>query len=269
MDGSAKQRLYDIIFEADTPAGKLFDVALLLLIVASILTVMLESVVSISAEYGTALIAMEWVFTGLFTVEYLLRLYCVRRPLRYVFSFFGIVDFLAILPTYLSLVFGGAQSLVVIRALRLLRVFRVFKLARFLGEASQLASALRNSIPKLIVFLFTIATIVVIIGTSMYIIEGETNEGFKSIPQSVYWAVVTVTTVGFGDSVPMTPGGKMLASVLMVTGFAMLAVPTGIMTAEIIHSTSRKMPTTQVCPDCLAEGHDHDATNCKFCGAKL
>ena len=269
MDGSAKQRLYDIIFEADTPAGKFFDVALLLLIVASILTVMLESVVSISAEYGTALIAMEWVFTGLFTVEYLLRLYCVRRPLRYVFSFFGIVDFLAVLPTYLSLVFGGAQSLIVIRALRLLRVFRVFKLARFLGEASQLASALRNSIPKLTVFLFTIATIVVIIGASMYLIEGETNEGFKSIPQSVYWAIVTVTTVGFGDSVPVTPGGKVLASVLMITGFAMLAVPTGIMTAEIIHSTSRKTPTTQVCPDCLAEGHDHDATNCKFCGAAL
>jgi voltage-gated potassium channel len=269
MDSPRKQHLYDIIFEADTRAGKAFDVVLLILILASIVTVMLESVGTIRADHGGTLTAVEWIFTGLFTIEYLLRLYCVRRPMRYALSFFGVVDILAILPTYLSLVFGGAHSLVVIRALRLLRVFRVFKLARFLGEASQLSRAIRSSIPKLTIFLVAVVTVVVIIGTSMYLVEGQTNPGFENIPISVYWAIVTVTTVGFGDSVPVTPLGRALASLLMVIGFAMLAVPTGIMTAEIVHARTAAIPTTQVCPDCLQEGHETDAVHCKFCGTKL
>lgn len=268
MDSPHKQRLYQIIFEADTRLGKLFDVVLLLLILASIAVVMLESVQEFRQEFGPTLRMLEWIFTGLFTVEYLLRLYCVRHPARYAGSFFGIIDFLAVMPMYVSLVVGGAQSFVVIRTFRLLRVFRVFKLVRFLGEANVLGQAVRASVPKLIIFIVTVLSIVVVIGTTMYLIESPRNPGFQNIPQSVYWAIVTVTTVGFGDSYPLTVPGKMLASVLMVTGFGILAVPTGIVTAEIVQRGKRSA-TTRVCQECIAEGHDVDAVHCKYCGSKF
>jgi voltage-gated potassium channel len=207
------------------------------------------------------------VVTIIFTIEYLFRLYCVSKPARYARSFFGIVDLLAILPTYLSLIIPGAQSLIVIRALRLLRVFRVLKLAHFVGEASELTTALRASARKIIVFLGAVLTIVVIVGSIMYLIEGEAN-GFTSIPVSIYWAIVTMTTVGYGDIAPQTALGKILASAIMIMGYGIIAVPTGIVSVELAGVT-RKRITTQACPDCGAVGHDLDAVHCKFCGAKI
>lgn len=267
MNQVAKQRLHDVIFEADTPVGKVFDVTLLVLILGSILAVMLESVDEIAANHGGVLRAAEWCFTIAFTIEYILRLYCVRKPLRYAFSFFGIVDLVAILPLYISLLIPGSQSLAIVRVLRLLRVFRVFKLARFLGEARVLRAALSNSLPKVIVFLLTVLTLVAIIGTLMHLIEGD-RSGFSNIPESMYWAIVTLTTVGYGDITPVTVTGRILASLLMIMGFGIIAVPTGIVSAEIVHQSHRNI-TTQVCPDCMAEGHSRDAVHCKYCGGKL
>jgi voltage-gated potassium channel len=262
-----RERLHEIIFEAETPAGKAFDVALLVCIVASVATVLLESVSSIRARYGPILRALEWAFTLLFTAEYLLRLVCVGRPLRYARSFFGIVDLLAIVPTYLSVFFAGAQSLLVIRALRLLRIFRVMKLVHFVGEARMLRAALQASLRKIIVFLGTVVTIVLIVGSLMYLVEGE-DSGFTSIPQGMYWAIVTLTTVGYGDIAPQTVVGKLLASVVMILGYGIIAVPTGIVTVELAHA--RRAPiTTEACPDCGVGGHDSDADFCKYCGARL
>jgi voltage-gated potassium channel len=265
-----RERIRVIIFEADTPAGKAFDVSLLVAIVASVAAVMLDSVASIRAVYGTELDYAEWFFTILFTAEYLLRLTCVPVPGRYARSFFGVVDLLAILPAYVSLMVPGVEHLLVIRGLRLLRTFRVFKLGRFLGEASILRKALEDSRHKIIVFLGTIAILVTLLGTAMYLIEGEEN-GFTSIPTSVYWAIVTMTTVGYGDIAPETVPGKALASVVMILGYAIIAVPTGIVTAEIVESAAaaRRNVTTRCCPSCTAEGHDSDATFCKHCGAPL
>jgi len=262
-----RERIHEIIFEADTPAGKAFDVVLLILIILSVVAVMLESTDSVAARSGRELRVFEWIVTILFTVEYLLRLYCVRRPARYARSFFGLVDLLAILPTYLSVIIPGAQSLIVIRALRLLRVFRVLKLAHFVGEASELVAALRASARKIIVFLGAVLTIVIIVGSMMYLIEGEAN-GFTSIPTSIYWAIVTMTTVGYGDIAPQTPLGKILASVIMIMGYGIIAVPTGIVSVELA-GVVRKGISTQACPDCGASGHAIDAVHCKFCGAKL
>ncbi len=262
-----RQKLQVIIFEADTAGGKAFDVALLVMIITSIIAVMLESVAAIRTTYGPVLRAVEWVITGLFTVEYALRLATVTRPLKYAFSFFGIVDLLAIIPTYLSLLITGTQSLLVIRALRLLRVFRVLKLAHFVGEAKVLRTALLGSVKKIIVFLGAVLTVVLIVGAAMYLIEGEEN-GFSSIPQSIYWAIVTMTTVGYGDIAPHTVLGKMLASLLMITGYGIIAVPTGIVTVELA-GVKKKMVTTQACPACSAEGHDADARHCKYCGELL
>lgn len=264
---STRARLHEIIFEADTPSGKAFDIALLALIVASVLAVVLESVVPIRREYGVVLRAFEWMVTVLFTVEYLLRLYCVGRPLSYALSFYGLVDLLAVLPTYLSLVFTGAQSLLVIRALRLLRVFRVLKLVQFVGEAAQLREALRASARKIIVFLGAVLTVVLIVGALIYLIEGEAS-GFTSIPQSMYWAVVTMTTVGYGDIAPRTVPGKLLASVIMILGYGIIAVPTGIVSVEMAAVTKRSI-STQACPSCASEGHDVGARFCKDCGARL
>jgi voltage-gated potassium channel len=261
-----REHLHEIIFEADTPAGKLFDVILLLVIVLSVLVVMLESVAGIRERYGPTLIRAEWVFTALFTVEYGLRLLCSRRPLRYAGSFFGIVDLLAILPTYLSVLLPGAQSLLVVRALRLLRIFRVFKLVRFVAEASSLRHALWQSRAKIIVFLLTVLIVVTIMGSAMYLVEGPTNEQFSSIPQSVYWAIVTVTTVGYGDVTPETVLGRCVAVLMMIIGYAMIIVPTGIVSAAFI---KRDQITTQACPDCARHGHTPDATFCKFCGGEL
>ena len=262
-----QQKLQEIIFEADTPAGKAFDVSLMVVIILSVVAVMLESSSAIQARYGPWLRTFEWIVTILFTIEYVLRLFCVGKPVRYARSFFGIVDLLAILPSYLSLFIPGAQSLLVIRALRLLRVFRVLKLAHFVGEASELRAALRASARKIIVFLGAVLTCTLIVGSLMYLIEGEAN-GFTSIPVSIYWAIVTMTTVGYGDIAPHTALGKILASAIMILGYGIIAVPTGIVSVELAGVTRRKI-TTEACPECGAGGHDADADYCKYCGAKL
>ena len=262
-----RHRMHEVIFEADTPGGKAFDVALLIAIVLSVAAVLLESVASIRAQYGPLLRAIEWGFTILFTIEYVLRLVSVGRPTRYAVSFFGIVDLLAIVPTYLSFFIAGSQSLLVIRALRLLRVFRVLKLAHFLGEAHLLYAALRASSRKVVVFLGAVLTIVLIVGAAMYLIEGPEN-GFTSIPQAVYWAIVTLTTVGYGDLAPQTVPGKFLASVVMILGYAIIAVPTGIVSVEIA-SSLKQATHTQACTECGHEGHAIDARYCKYCSAQL
>ncbi|NMO18193.1 ion transporter [Pyxidicoccus fallax] len=259
--------MHEIIFEADTPAGKAFDVGLLWTILFSIAAVMLESVASVREQFGFELRALEWGFTVLFTVEYVLRLIAVRRPLAYATSFFGLVDLLAILPTFLSLFFPGAQSLLVVRVVRMLRVFRVLKLAHLLGQAEVLMTALRASRPKIIVFLGAVLTIVVIMGSVMYLVEGPEN-GFDNIPRSMYWAIVTMTTVGFGDITPKTVMGQFIASVLMVMGYGILAVPTGIVSVELAAAT-RHGVNTQACPGCGTQGHDLDAKFCKNCGHAL
>jgi voltage-gated potassium channel len=259
--------LHEIIFEAETPAGRWFDIALIWSIVASVGIVMLESVGSIRTQYGTVLSRAEWVFTGIFTIEYLLRLLSVRHPWRYAASFFGIVDLLAILPTYLSVMLPGSQYLLTIRSLRLLRIFRVLKLSEYLSEADTLMTALHASRRKISVFLFAVMTLVIIIGSLIYVIEGE-EHGFTDIPTSVYWAIVTLTTVGYGDLSPHTPLGKILASVVMILGYGIIAVPTGIVTAELTRASHLPITTT-ACPDCSAEGHDPDAVHCKYCGARL
>ena len=262
-----RSRLHEIIFEADTPAGKLFDVLLILSIVFSVVLVMLDSVGEIHQRYGDLLYIGEWVFTILFTIEYLLRLYSVGRPLSYATSFFGMVDLLAILPTYLSIIFPGAQYFLVIRILRVLRVFRVLKLVQYVSEARVLMQALRASRRKITVFLFVVLTLVVIFGSLMYIIE-DPESGFTSIPRSVYWAIVTLTTVGYGDISPQTGLGQTLAALIMIIGYGIIAVPTGIVTAELTQSYKKSI-STQACPQCSAEGHDPDAEFCKFCGAAL
>ncbi len=262
-----QHRLHEIIFEADTRAGKLFDIFLILAILLSVLVVMLDSVAGITSAHGTLLLVLEWGFTLLFTLEYLLRLICVKNPMRYAASPLGLVDLLAVLPTYVSLVVPGSQYLMVIRVLRVLRIFRVLKLASYLGEANVLTRALKASREKIIVFLVTVMTLVIIFGSTMYLIEG-TENGFTSIPKSIYWAIVTMTTVGYGDISPKTPLGQLIASMIMILGYGIIAVPTGIVTSQITR-VSKKPISTQACPVCTAEGHDHDALFCKFCSARL
>lgn len=259
--------LHEVIYEADTRPGKVFDVALILCIVLSVAAVLLESVKEIRAEHGRFLTQVEWFFTILFSVEYFLRLVSVGRPLKYATSFFGVVDLLAILPTYLGLLFPGTHYLLVIRALRILRVFRVLKLVPYLRESAILMQALRASRRKITIFLYAVLTLVIIIGSVMYMIEGEEN-GFTSIPRSIYWAIVTLTTVGYGDIAPNTAIGQALAAVVMIMGYGIIAVPTGIVTAELTQVKSKGI-STQVCLQCSAEGHDSDAVFCKRCGAKL
>ncbi|MCP5057476.1 MAG: ion transporter [bacterium] len=265
---SWQSRVFTIIFEADTPAGKRFDVTLIAVIAISILAVMLESVDVVEARYGPELRILEWTITGFFSVEYLLRLSCVERPANYARSFFGVIDLLAILPSFLSLVLPGSQSLLVIRGLRLVRVMRIFKLAGFLGQANLLLSALRASRRKILVFLGTVLLLDLILGSAMYLIEGAEG-GFTSIPRSVYWAIVTMTTVGYGDIAPVTVPGQMLASVVMLLGYAILAVPTGIVTAEIVEKIRPGEITTRRCTRCLSEGHVWDAHFCRHCGHPL
>lgn len=262
-----REHLHEVIFEADTPSGKAFDVLLLVSILASVAAVMLDSIEPVREIYGGQLYAVEWFFTILFTAEYLLRLTCVRRPLGYATSFYGVVDLLAIVPTYLSLVVVGSQYLLVIRILRVLRVFRVLKIVHYLSEASLLVEALRASRRKITVFLFGVLTMVVIFGSVMYLVEGE-ESGFTSIPKSVYWAIVTMTTVGYGDISPRTPAGQAIASFIMILGYGIIAVPTGIVTVEMSRTRAKKI-TTQSCRACSAEGHDEDAVFCKYCGAEL
>lgn len=260
-------KLHEIIFEADTPAGKAFDIALIWSVVLSVTTVVLESVSSIRASYADALHVVEWIFTILFTIEYVLRLLSVARPLAYATSFFGLVDLMAVIPTYVSVLVPGSQYLLSIRILRLLRIFRIFKLTEYLSEASVIRAALLASRRKISVFLFAVLTVIVVIGSAMYVVEGE-EHGFSDIPTSIYWAIVTMTTVGYGDISPQTAFGKVLASIVMIMGYSILAVPTGIVTVEMSHA-SRRGVTTQSCAACSAEGHDLDAAYCKYCGAPL
>ncbi|MFA8434050.1 MAG: ion transporter [Marinifilaceae bacterium] len=262
-----KSRLYEIIFEADTRAGKIFDLLLLIIILLSILFVMIESVPSIEQTHKEFLKIAEWIITIIFTLEYFLRIWIVKRSRAYIFSFYGIIDLLAILPSYLGLFFVGTQGLMVIRALRLLRVFRILKLNRYIKEGRIIVEALKASRVKISVFLFAISTLVIIIGTAMYLIEGNDN-GFTSIPRGIYWAIVTLTTVGYGDISPVTAVGQFFAGMVMILGYAIIAVPTGIVSVEL----AKKAPltqSTQVCPHCLKEGHEEDALFCKYCGTKL
>ncbi len=263
-----KRKLHEIIFEADTPAGRVFDIALLWAIVLSVLAVMLESVTSIREEYGLVLEILEWGFTILFTLEYLARIIIVKKPFAYIFSFFGMIDLLSILPTYLGIFYSGGTSLRVIRILRLMRIFRVLKLIGFLKQAKVLRDALRASRQKITIFLMAVVMIVTILGTIMYIIE-PVEAGFTSIPRSVYWAIVTLTTVGYGDIAPQTALGQALASVVMIIGYAIIAVPTGIVSSELMKSEEATSTNTLTCNNCSMEGHDDDAEYCKFCGSHL
>ena len=264
-----RQRLWLIIFESNTPAGRAFDVALIVAIVASVVAVTLESVAHIRETHGPLLRGAEWFFTGLFTVEYLLRLICVRRPLRYATSFFGVIDLLAIAPTYLSLFFPGAEAMLVVRFLRVLRIFRVLKLTEYSRESRMLMDALWAGRRKIGVFLLSVVTLMTIVAALMYLVEGP-EHGFSDIPTSMYWAIVTLTTVGFGDIAPKTPGGRALASVVMIIGYSIIAVPTGIVTVELARAgRAAPAPPEAACPKCAQVGHDADARYCKHCGANL
>ena len=264
-----RERLWRIIFLSDTRAGQVFDVVLLVLIGASVLIVMLDSVESLRNEYRPLFLTLEWIFTGVFTIEYVVRMLVVRKKRKYALSFFGIVDLLSILPTYVAFLLSGGQYLMVIRILRLLRMFRVLKMAHHFGQANVLLNALRASGPKISVFLFFILTLVSIEGTLMYLVEGSHNPGFSSIPQSVYWAIVTVTTVGYGDVAPMTVVGKILSSLIMLSGFSIIAVPAGIVSAEIGRERAMLRMDRRKCVQCGWQGHDPGANFCKHCGHGL
>jgi voltage-gated potassium channel len=260
-----KEKIHEVIFEADTPSGKYFDIALLLSIIVSVIAVSLESIESIDKVYHSQLVIIEWFFTILFKIEYILRLYSTEHSVKYSTSFFGVVDLLAILPTYLSIFIPGAQSLLVIRGLRLLRIFRVFKLSRYLGEANILSEAIIQSRTRIVVFLSTITVLSFITGAGMYLVEGP-KHGFTSIPQSVYWAITTLTSTGYGDTVPITPIGKLLAIFIMIMGYSLIIVPTGIISTEMMKLGDI---STQACKNCSKEGHDFNAKFCKHCGFEL
>ena len=264
-----RQRMHEVIFGAETPAGKAFDVVLLVAIVLSVVAVMLDSVAEINARWGRWLLAVEWFFTVLFTVEYVARLACVGRPWKYAVSFFGIVDLLAIVPTYLSIFFAGSQALLVIRTLRLVRVFRVLHFTWHYREAQALVRALRATRARITVFLVVVVSLVVILGSAMYLLESRApNSGFTSIPRSVYWAIVTMTTVGYGDIAPQTILGQTLAAVVMILGYCIIIVPIGVFSVEIVAARQREADG-RTCPDCGGEGHDPDAVHCKHCGARM
>jgi voltage-gated potassium channel len=264
---SLRRRVEEIVFGHDTAAGKAYDVALIVAILASVAVVMLETVADLHREWRGALRAAEWFFTLLFTAEYLVRLWCTRQPLRYARSFFGIVDLLSVLPTYLSVLLPGAQALLTVRALRLLRIFRVLKLGEYTSEASHIGHALARSRQKITVFLASVLTLVLVLGSLMYLVEGPGN-GFTSIPRSVYWAIVTLTTVGYGDITPHTVAGQVLASLVMILGYGIIAVPTGIVTVEMGRTTG-PAPSGRTCHRCGLSPHDADARHCKRCGEPL
>ena len=270
-----KSKLHTIIYEADTPMGKLFDVVLLILILVSVILVMLESVASIDTHYHDFLYFGEWVITIFFTIEYILRIITVKKASNYIFSFYGVIDFLSTIPLYLSFILAGSNALLAVRALRLLRVFRILKITRYMGEANKLNKALRDSKPKIFVFLFAVLILSIIAGTIMYLVEGE-QSGFVSIPISVYWCIVTLTTVGFGDIAPVTPLGQFIAAIIMIMGYGIIAVPTGIVSAEY---ASKKTTTlddpeyihvnTQSCQNCNENNHHDNAEFCHKCGSTL
>ncbi|MGZ5200457.1 MAG: ion transporter [Telluria sp.] len=266
--GGLRARLYDVIFESDTPAGRRFDIALVFAILLSILVVVLDSVPGLNGRYGGVLDGFEWAFTAIFTVEYVVRLWCVRRPWRYASGFFGIVDLLSVLPTYFSLLVPGSALLLDIRILRLLRVFRIFKLSLYVDEFTRLGEALYASRRKIMVFLSAVVMAILVLGTLMYVVEGPRN-GFTSIPVAMYWATVTMTTVGYGDITPHTNVGKLIASFMMLLGWGVLAVPTGIVTAEMTLRGRVAGSGTRACPACGSGGHVQGARYCKDCGAAL
>lgn len=264
-------KLYTVIFEADTHAGQLFDRWLIIAILTSISVVMVASVPPLNLRYGGVFTLLEWFFTLVFTVEYVLRLYCSRRPLRYALSFYGLVDLISIVPTYLALLFPEAHALIDVRILRLMRVFRIFKLTSYVAEFQTLGHALKASARKILIFLSVVLMVVLILGTLLYVVEGA-EHGFTSIPTSIYWAISTITTVGYGDITPKTDLGRFIASVIMLMGWGTLAVPTGIVTSEMTAERFRAvkhLPTTRSCPECLSEGHAPDALFCKDCGNRL
>jgi voltage-gated potassium channel len=261
-------RLHEVIYESNTPAGKAFDVALLVAIFTSIAVVMLDSVQGLNLKYGSLFYTLEWVFTFIFTIEYILRLICIKKPWSYVFSMLGIIDLIALIPSFLSFFFVGAQSLLVFRAFRLLRIFRIFKLGHFLSEINFLTTALKGSVRKISIFLLTVLMLAVILGSIMYLVEQREN-GFSNIPESIYWAIVTITTVGYGDISPVTPMGKFVASLVMLIGYSIIAVPTGILTHDLAMLARQKVELHESCPSCSREGHDLDAKFCKFCGSSL
>ena len=263
-----RTRLQQIIYESNTFAGKAFDIALLILILGSILVVTFDSIDSFHKRYGHIFFKLEWFFTIIFTIEYILRLIAINRPVRYMLSFLGIIDLLAIIPSYLSIVFSGAQSLLVLRALRLLRVFRIFKLTHFLTEMEFLKASIATSMKKISIFMLVVFALVIILGSIMYLVENGEN-GFNSIPDSIYWAIVTITTVGYGDISPVTPLGKFIASIMMFIGYGIIAVPTGIITTDMALTLRKRKPGHEACPACGKEGHDSDAKYCKFCGSIL
>lgn len=263
-----KNRLHEIIFEADTPEGKLFDLLLLAAIVVSFFAVILESVQPLHDRFATLFLWIEWTVTVLFTLEYILRLWIVEKPFKYTTSFFGVIDLLSLLPAYLSLLFPVTHYLQIIRILRLLRIFRVMKMAKYVKDSYLILIALRNSRRKITVFLMTISLLVILLGTLMYVVEGQVNEGFDSIPRAIYWAIITLTTVGYGDITPVTSLGQMIASVVMILGYSIIAVPTGIVTSEFGRSHHMDT-TTQTCPFCMEEGHVPDAAFCHKCGNLL
>ena len=264
-----REKIWKIIFEADTPNGRLFDIILLVAIIASVLVVMLESVRELNETYRHLFYYLEWVFTIIFTIEYALRLYVVRKKIKYALSFFGIIDLLSILPTYISLLVTGTQYLLVIRALRLLRVFRIFKLGKYMKEADVIVAALKASRSKITVFLLFVLIVVTIMGSIMYLVEGERNPTFTSIPRSIYWAIVTLTTVGYGDIAPQSAIGQFLSSFIMIMGYAIIAVPTGIVSSQFIRERPFSKQNNFACRTCSNEGHDNDAEYCKYCGDHL
>jgi voltage-gated potassium channel len=269
MNAKLKKKLYEIVFEADTLAGKIFDVILLIVILLSVIIVMLESIDSFNQKHLHILRITEWFFTILFSFEYILRVFIVNKKHKYIFSFYGLIDLLAILPTYVGLIIpGSTHSLAVVRSLRLLRIFRILKLSRYISESHSLIRALIAGKHKIGVFFFFIIMLVSILGTIMYLVEDK-EAGFTSIPQSIYWAVVTLTTVGYGDIAPVSDLGKFIAGFVMILGYAIIAVPTGIITSEMHRVNEIKEISTQVCPNCLKEGHETDAVYCKYCGKKL
>ncbi|MDX1489911.1 MAG: ion transporter [Pseudohongiellaceae bacterium] len=270
---SFKEKLRDVIFGYDTPAGKTFDLILILVITLSVLALVLDSVEVIHQQYRLQLFALEWLFTCAFTVEYGLRIYSSEKPRQYIFSFYGIIDLLSILPSYIALLFPPVNFLVVVRILRVLRVFRVLKLFRYIGEANFLWSAIYNGRRKIFIFMFTVINLIVVFGTMMFVIEGPEN-GFTNIPSSIYWAIVTITTVGYGDIVPQTALGQTIAAIAMISGYAIIAVPTGIIGAELMQEfrrgdTLKRIESHIVCPHCGLKGHDVAANFCQGCGGRL
>jgi voltage-gated potassium channel len=268
-----KDYLHEVIFEAETPEGKAFDVILLVSILLSVLVVFLESVSSYREQYGEWFYALEWFFTILFTVEYVIRIWAVDKPYKYATSFFGVIDLASVIPTYLSFFVGGLQGLLVIRVLRLLRVFRIFKLGHFMNQGKFIIDALRQSRTKILLFLYFVLMVVIIVGTLLYLVEADQDSGFTSIPRSIYWAIVTLTTVGYGDIAPQTELGQILAAIVMLMGYAIIAVPTGIVSSEMSRGlygrTNPSDHNTRHCPSCSKEGHDIEAKYCKHCGRSL